>query len=85
MRCANDVEGVEGQVIGQGQGYVELALEQAESVRKELSEENGVLRRCVVGVVNDVQGVVHLAKSLVDGDPTLEEVSFTMCMPLFYF
>lgn len=85
IRIANDVEGVEGQVIGQGQGYLELALEQAESVRNELSEENGILRRCVVGVVNEVQGVVHLAKSLVDGDATLEEVSFTICTPLFLF
>ena len=85
IRCANDVEGVDGQVIGQAQGYIELALEQAESVRNELNEENAVLKRCIVGVVNEIQGIVHLAKSLVDGDATLEEVSFIICTPLLFF
>ena len=79
------MEGVDSQVIGQAQGYIELALEQAESARNELSEENAVLKRCIVGVVNEIQGIVHLAKSLVDGDATLEEVSFIICTPLFFF
>jgi hypothetical protein len=59
------VEGAAEGVFGKGQGYLEIALEQAEKTRGELWEENGKLRRLVVSAVNDVQAVLHLARSLV--------------------
>jgi hypothetical protein len=59
------VEGGPEMVVGKGQGYLEIALEQAEKGRGELWEENGRLRRLVVSAVNDVQTVLHLARCLV--------------------
>jgi hypothetical protein len=63
--CANAriVDGTE--VLGKGQGYLEIALEEAAKTRRELAEENGRLRRWAVTAVNDVQAVLHLARSLV--------------------
>lgn len=63
--CANGDVGVAEVVMGKGQGYLEIALEQAEKGRGELWEENAKLRRLVVNAVNDVQGVLHLARCLV--------------------
>ena len=64
--CANgDVPGVAEGVLGKGQGYLEIALEQAEKAREELVGENGSLRRLIVSAVNDVQSVLHLARCLV--------------------
>ena len=57
------VEGSEW--VGKGQGYLEIALEQAEKSRTDLAGDNGLLRRMIVDAVNDVQGVLHLAKSLL--------------------
>lgn len=67
------VEGTE--VVGKGQGYLEIALEQTEKARGALAEDNGRLRRLVVSAVNDVQGVLHLARSLLSEQQ--EEVYIT--------
>jgi hypothetical protein len=72
------VEGGPEMVLGKGQGYLEIALGQAEKERGELHEENARLRRLVVSAVNDVQAVLHLAKSLVYENQ--EEVH--MCIPI---
>ncbi|KAF7977856.1 hypothetical protein HWV62_2621 [Athelia sp. TMB] len=57
------VEGSEW--VGRGQGYLEIALEQAEKSRTDLAGDNVLLRRMIVDAVNDVQSVLHLAKSLL--------------------
>jgi hypothetical protein len=60
------VEGADGEVVfGKGEGFLEVALEQAEKARSELLDENGRLRKWVVGAVNDVQAVLHLARSIL--------------------
>jgi hypothetical protein len=70
--CVNNagVDAVEGApdgevVYGKGDGFLEVALEQAEKARSELLDENGRLRKWVVGAVNDVQAVLHLARSIL--------------------
>lgn len=74
LRCVNgNVAGVEGIILGKGQGYLEIALEQAEKSRGELWEENGRLKGLVTGALNDIQGVLSLARSLLNENP--EEVS----------
>ena len=76
--CANAVMGTGSEILGKGQGYLEVALEEAEKTRRELAEENGRLRRWAVTAVNDVQAVLHLARGLVSVsgvENNLEEVS----------
>jgi 8-oxo-dGTP pyrophosphatase MutT (NUDIX family) len=68
------VENLGAEVGGKGEGYLEIALEQAEAARRELYEENGVLRGVMVRALNDVQGVLHLARSLVQSGEILDEV-----------
>lgn len=67
LKCANVC--VDGDaVLGKGQGYLEIALEQAEKARGELGEENVKLKKFFVNAVNDVQAVLHMARSLVSGN-----------------
>jgi hypothetical protein len=59
MRCAN-VAVVDGsEIIGKGQGFLEVALEEAEKSQKYLTEENGALRNQVLTAVNEVQSILH--------------------------
>ena len=83
--CANAgvVEG-EGGVYGKGLGYLEIALDQAEKTR-ELYDENARLRRLVVGAVNDVQAVLHLAKSLLDAKEEEVRVVLSIVRSFIYF
>jgi hypothetical protein len=68
LMCANGSVSAAEEVLGKGQGYLEIALEQTEKARGELGEENAVLRMLVVSAVNDVQGVLHLARGLLSED-----------------
>lgn len=67
MYCANSavVEGTE--IIGKGQGFLEIALEQAERARSELSTENLELKRLVLTAVNETQTVLSDAKRILVG------------------
>ncbi|KII85992.1 hypothetical protein PLICRDRAFT_115132 [Plicaturopsis crispa FD-325 SS-3] len=77
LRCAN-VTAVDGSVaMGPGKSYLEQALEQAERARKELSDDNQRLRKLVLTAVNDVQAVLHMARSIVSSSED-EPASFTM-------
>lgn len=74
MRCLN-VAVVEGtEILGKGQGYLEIALEQAEQARSNLSDDNLLLRKLIVRSVNELQSILHHAKCLLTGDEKLEEV-----------
>lgn len=55
---AGVVDGSEVLGRGQGQGYMEIALEQAEKARAELADDNAALRALVVHSLNRVKGVV---------------------------
>lgn len=59
MRCANlaVVEGSE--MLGKGQGFLELALDEAENARGHLLEENVRLKTLLLDAVNGVQAVIH--------------------------
>ncbi|KAH9479231.1 hypothetical protein JR316_0007819 [Psilocybe cubensis] len=68
VRCLNAavVEGSE--VFGKGQGYLEIALEQAEQARSSLSDDNLFLRKVLVRAVNELQSIIHHARCLIAGD-----------------
>ncbi|KIM90284.1 hypothetical protein PILCRDRAFT_84369 [Piloderma croceum F 1598] len=71
------VEGVDVDVDGKGEGFLEVALEQAEKARSDLLDENGRLRKWVVGAVNDVQAVLHLARSILVSENQEEPTAYT--------
>lgn len=67
MRCAN-VAVVEGsEIIGKGQGFLEVALEEAEKARGLLFEENMTLRKLVLTAINRAQSITRQAKLQVSG------------------
>ena len=70
LTCANlaVVEASDVQLRGKGQGFLDVALEQAESARKELSEQNRRLRGLLLTPVNELQSVVYGARPGGDGD-----------------
>jgi hypothetical protein len=75
MRCAN-VAVVEGtEVLGKGQGFLEIALDQAEKARAQLGDENLFLRKLVLKAVNEIQSILHQARSLLPSESTAELVS----------
>ncbi|KAF4611199.1 hypothetical protein D9613_007132 [Agrocybe pediades] len=73
MRCLNAgvVEGTE--ILGKGQGFLEIALEQAEQARSSLGDENLGLRKLIVRKVNELQSLLHYSKGLVSTEETIEE------------
>jgi hypothetical protein len=72
IRCAN-VGVIDGNdIVGKGQGFLEIALEQAEKARSLMAEENQRLRRLVLAAVNELQSAVHFARGLAS--ETEEEV-----------
>ncbi|PPQ75446.1 hypothetical protein CVT26_016220 [Gymnopilus dilepis] len=79
IRCAN-VAAVEGDdVLSKGQSFLEIALEQAEQARNNLSDENLGLRKLILRTVNEVQLVLHHARSLLPSKLNSEEpVPFTL-------
>ncbi|TFK48399.1 hypothetical protein OE88DRAFT_1810308 [Heliocybe sulcata] len=82
MRCANGAVTGAG-IMGKGKGFLEVALEQAEKAAKELRDENSKLRVMILGAVNEMQSVLHLAKSMAsqsEEDPT--PLTMTSLFPL---
>ncbi|KAF8972768.1 Afadin and alpha-actinin-binding-domain-containing protein [Flammula alnicola] len=73
LRCAN-VAVVEGtEILGKGQGFLEIALEQAEQARSHLGDENLLLRKLVLRAVNEMQSILHKARCLLPGNLTADE------------
>lgn len=74
MRCANAAVVDGSEVLGKGQGFLEVALEQAEQAREQLGVENLHLRKLVLRAVNEIQLVLHKARSCLS-EKEIEEVS----------
>lgn len=72
MRCGN-VAVVDGsEFFGKGQGFLEVALEEAEKSQKHLTEENDTLRKLVLTAVNEIQTLLHQAgRQPTEGDDTV--------------
>ncbi|KAI0730564.1 Afadin and alpha-actinin-binding-domain-containing protein [Earliella scabrosa] len=73
LTCANldVVEASDVQLRGKGQGFLDVALEQAESARLELYEQNRKLRGSLLSAANQLQSVLHAARTA--GDPEYRE------------
>lgn len=72
FRCGNADVGSGSENLGKGKGYLEIALEQAESARASLSDETLALQRLVISVANRLQSVLHELRCLIT--PCDEEV-----------
>jgi hypothetical protein len=77
--CANAaaVEGATGM-----EGYLDIALKEAENTRRGLAEENTHLRELVLRAVNDLQATVSMVKSMASPSSPLstgQEVEFCFC------
>ena len=64
VRCANAVvvDAPDVQLHGKGQGFLEVALEQAEAARKDLFDQNRRLRGLILSTANEMQRMVHGAQ-----------------------
>ena len=76
LTCANlhVVEASDVQLRGKGQGFLDVALEQAETARKELYEQNRKLRGILLSAAHELQNVLHAVRSAGESD-TADEVS----------
>jgi hypothetical protein len=75
MRCQNVavVEGLE--ILGRKcQGFLEIALEEAEQARDSLGVETVHLRKLILSTVNEVQSILYQAQTLLPGNENLEAV-----------
>ncbi|KAI0738684.1 Afadin and alpha-actinin-binding-domain-containing protein [Daedaleopsis nitida] len=65
LTCANlsVVEASDVQLRGKGQGFLDVSLEQAETARKELLEQNRKLRGLLLTAANELQSVLHAART----------------------
>jgi hypothetical protein len=72
FRCGNADVGNGSETLGKGKGYLEIALDQAESARASLTDETITLQRLVVSVANRLQSVLHELRCLIS--PCDEEV-----------
>ncbi|KAJ7255423.1 Afadin and alpha-actinin-binding-domain-containing protein [Mycena haematopus] len=75
LTCANLKVVVGTEVLGKGPELVELALEQAEDARLQLSQENTRLRGLLLGAVNEAQSMLYLARK---SEREEEPVPFTL-------
>ncbi|KAG1850913.1 Afadin and alpha-actinin-binding-domain-containing protein [Suillus subluteus] len=83
FRCGNADVVSGSETLGKGKGYLEIALEQAESARASLSDETLVLQRLVVNVANRLQSVLHELRCLVspcDEEPAI--ITHSVLFPL---
>ncbi|KAG2103085.1 Afadin and alpha-actinin-binding-domain-containing protein [Suillus discolor] len=83
FRCGNADVVSGSETLGKGKGYLEIALEQAESARATLADETLALQRLVVNVANRLQSVLHELQCLVspcDEEPTI--ISHSILFPL---
>ncbi|CDO68386.1 hypothetical protein BN946_scf184815.g33 [Trametes cinnabarina] len=77
--CANQevVEASDVQLRGKGQGFLDVALEQAEDARTELMEQNRKLRGLLLSAANELRRVLHAARTAHDPDSAEEPSLFT--------
>ncbi|TFK86472.1 hypothetical protein K466DRAFT_492758 [Polyporus arcularius HHB13444] len=75
LTCANldVVEASDVQLRGKGQGFLDVALEQAETARKELFEQNRKLRDILLSAANELQSLLHALRSTGESDSQSQE------------
>lgn len=75
IRFANAqvVEASDVQLRGQGRGFMEVALEEAERSRDGLADENRVLRGLILSTANELQRILHFTRNLASST-TQDEV-----------
>ncbi|OJA18318.1 hypothetical protein AZE42_02805 [Rhizopogon vesiculosus] len=83
FRCGNADVGSRSETLGKGKGYLEIALEQAESARASLTDETMALQRLAVSVANRLQSVLHELRNLIS--PCDEEPAVITHSVLFPF
>ncbi|KAH8091643.1 Afadin and alpha-actinin-binding-domain-containing protein [Cristinia sonorae] len=66
------VEASDVQLRGKGQGFLEIALEQAEKSRNDLADETRTLRGLVHSTANELQRIVYTARKLSSSEPVEE-------------
>ena len=74
LTCSNlaVVEASDVQMRGKGQGFLDVALEQAECARKELLGQNRRLRGVLLNAANELQSALHAARTVGDADAAPE-------------
>lgn len=68
MKCANVAVVDPSEFIGKGQGFLEIALEESETARRQLGEENLYLRKLVMTAVNEGQSILSQARRTTTND-----------------
>ncbi|KAI0664322.1 Afadin and alpha-actinin-binding-domain-containing protein [Cubamyces menziesii] len=85
LTCANldVVEASDVKLRGKGQTFLDVALEQAETARKELLEQNRKLRGVLLSAANELQSVLYAVRTAGDTEPTDEPspLSFSTLFP----
>ena len=86
ITCANAdiVDGTES--LSQGQGFLEVALEQAEQARDQVSTENVRLKKLVLRTVNQLHGLMFRVHNPGSDEEvclilTITDARLTMCQP----
>ncbi|KAI0071156.1 hypothetical protein K474DRAFT_1652846 [Panus rudis PR-1116 ss-1] len=78
------VEASDVQLRGKGQGFLEVALEQAEQSRSQLADEVRYMRGLVISTANELQTILHIAGNIstseIKDEPT--PLSITTLFPL---
>ncbi|KAJ3555581.1 hypothetical protein NM688_g2497 [Phlebia brevispora] len=69
---AEVVEASDVQLRGKGKGFLEVAAEQAQEARDALFDENRKLRGMLLSTVNEIQRLLHNAKSITAVEPLQE-------------
>ncbi|KAF9038556.1 Afadin and alpha-actinin-binding-domain-containing protein [Panaeolus papilionaceus] len=72
LQCAN-VAAIEGQDIGRGHGFLDVALEQSEQARAQLEDEILYLKKLVVRTTNTIQTMLYQARCTILNNPNLDE------------
>lgn len=70
---AQVVEASDVQMRGQGQGFLDLSLEEAERSRNDLADETRNLKGVILSAANELQRIFYTAQKL-STSPTLDEV-----------
>ncbi|KAI0642311.1 Afadin and alpha-actinin-binding-domain-containing protein [Trametes meyenii] len=79
LTCSNIdvVEASDVQLRGKGQGFLDVALEQAEAARKELYEQNRKLRGLLLSAANQLQRALYAVRTAGQSDPGDEPTPLT--------
>lgn len=75
MRCQNVAVANGSEMLeGKCQGYLEIALEEAEQARASLEDKTVHLRKLILSTVNEVQSILYQAQTLLPDNESLEAV-----------